>query len=251
VRGRAARERPARARARPTRQAHLPGAEALRKLVDLAALQVPNLLAEALQGRRDGAERKDEVRVVEARDDLRADRRRLEAQLAHDGRLHGRRAHARERAHGAAELGDERHALQEALRDAHLVEVVCELEAHRDGDGVLPVRPPDHGRVRVRGGEARQLRAHLARRGEQRRAALGQLQRGHGVVHVLARRAVVHPAAELWALLRQRLDDRHDVVVRFLLDFERARERDRAAGHGGARLLVRSGRDDALFFQRL
>lgn len=51
------------------------------------------------------------------------------------------------------------HALQEALRHRELVEVVGELEAHGDGDGVLPVRAPDARRRLVRVRQARQLAA--------------------------------------------------------------------------------------------
>ena len=55
----------------------------------------------------------------------------------------------------------------------------------------------------------------------------------------LARRAIVHETAADGALLRQRLDHGHDVVVRLGLNRERALQRGGAARHGACHVLGR------------
>jgi hypothetical protein len=55
----------------PILKCHLLLSKALACLADLAALEVAELLREALQRGRNCRERKDEVSVVQARDDLR------------------------------------------------------------------------------------------------------------------------------------------------------------------------------------
>ena len=117
-----------------------------------------------------------------------------------------------------------------------------ELEPERRRLGVDAVRAPDRDRVAMLlrpgddGGE-RPLDAV-----EHERARFADLQRERGVEHVRRGQAVVEPAALLAELLRDRVDERGDVVVRSRLDLRHALGRRRRPPAPGSRRPPRAGR---------
>ncbi len=185
-------------------------------------------------------ERREQLGVAVALEDLRRGRRRLEAQpLARDPL--DLRVGRRVRADGPGELPDAK-SLERAL-DADAVAVELErparqLQAERRRLGVDAVRTPDRERVAVLLGarDDRIERACRAPRGSDGRPP------GSGATSAVSsdvRRGqpVVEPAALLAELLRDGVDERGHVVVRALLDlahaFGRRRLRTGAGRLGG------------------
>ena len=205
---------------RHRRGALLAASERLLDLAHLGPREMPQLEREPLQRGREQRERVQHLGVPVALEDLGRARRRLEPEpLAGDPLDLG--IGGRVRADGARELADA-HPLERA-RDPGPVALererpAGELEPERRRLGVDAVRPPDRDRLAMllRSGDDR--REGALDPVEHERPGLADLERQRGVEHVRRGEAVVEPAPFLAELLRHRVDERGDVVVRARLD---------------------------------
>ena len=200
---------------RHRRRALLAVAERLLHLADLGAREVPDLEREGVERRRDDRERREELRMAVALEDLRRGRRGLEAEpLAREplelgiGRGVG--------ADRARELADA-HPL-ERPRDAFLAarqleRPAGELEPEGRRLGMDAVRAADLQRLAVLLGARRDDCEGAVETREDQRARLADLQRERGVDDVGGGEAVVEPAALLAELLGDGVDEGGGVVV--------------------------------------
>src|SRR6185437_7209640 len=181
------------------RRALLASAERLLHLADLGAREVPDLEGEGVERGRDDRERREELRMAVALEDLRRGWRGLEADpLAREPLELGiRRGVGADR---ARELADA-HPL-ERPRDAFLAasQLECpagELEPEGGGLGMDAVRAADLQRLAVLLGAGRDDREGAVEACEDQRARLADLQRERRVDDVGGGEAVVEPAALL------------------------------------------------------
>ena len=200
---------------RHRRRALLSFAERLFDLAHLGAREVADLERELVERRRAHGERREQLRVSVALDDLRRRRRRLQPEaLARDPLDLG--VDRRVLADGAGELADA-HAFERA-RDARARAVELErpdreLQPERRRLGVDAVRAADAERqpVLLRARDDRRERAVEAV--EQQRSGLLDLERERGVDDVRRGEAVVEPAAGRPELLGDGVDEGGRVVV--------------------------------------
>ena len=201
-------------------RALLAAAERLLHLAHLRAGEMPQLEGEPLQRGRQQRERVQHLGVPVALEDLRRARRRFEPEALARDPLHlwiGRRV----RADRARELADP-HPF-EGSADTSTIALERErpagqLEPERRRLGVDAVRAPDRDRLAVLlrpGDDGRECALDPV---EHERARFADLQRQRRVEHVRRGQAVVEPAPLLAQLLRDRVDERSDVVVGARLD---------------------------------
>ena len=214
---------------RHRRRAFLPAAERLLDLAHLGAGEVADLEREPLERRGEKRERIEHLGVSVALEDLRRARGRLQPQpLARDSLDFG--VGGGVGPHGTRELPDP-HPLERALDPRPIANEperpAGELQPEGGRLGVNAVRAPDRDRV------AMLLRAgdHRGERPldpvEHENARIADLERERGVEDVRRREAVVEPATVLPELLRHRVDERGDVVMRRCLDLGDALRRGR------------------------
>ena len=200
---------------RHRRRAFLSFAERLFDLTDLGASEVADLDGELVERRRAHGERREQLRVSVALDDLRRRRRRLQP-----------KAFARD----PLDLGVDRRVLADGsgeLADAHAFERACdarastvelerpdrELEAERRRLGVHAVRAADAERQPVLLRACRDHRERSVETVAQERSGLLNLERERGVDDVRRGEAVVEPAAGRSKLLGDGVDEGSRIVV--------------------------------------
>ena len=209
---------------RHRRRALLAAAERLLHLADLGAREVPDLEGEGVERGGDDRERREELGVAVALEDLRRGRRGLEPEpLARDPLELGIGRGVR--ADGARELADA-HPLERA-RDAlaaarQLERPAGELEPEGRRLGVDAVRAADLQRLAVLLGARGDGGEGAVEPGEDQRAGLADLQRERRVDDVGGREAVVEPAALLAELLGDGVDEGGGVVVQRRLELGHA-----------------------------
>ena len=205
---------------RHRRRPLLAAAERLLHLAHLRAREVPDLVREPVERRREQRECVQHLGVPIALEDLRRARRRLEPEPLAGDPL-DLRVDRRVRADGARELADA-HALERA-RDAGAIALererpAGELEPERRRLGVDAVRAAHLHRVTVLLGPRDDGGERGSTPSSTSAPASPDLQRERGVDDVRRGEAVVEPAPLLAELLRDRVDERGDVVVRPRLD---------------------------------
>ncbi len=195
-------------------------AERFLDLADLGFLETANLQRKFLERRRRDGERRQQLGVPIALDDLRRDRRGLEPEPLAHGLLDGR-IEMRKRADGAGNLAD----TDDLAGPPNAFQVPAELgvperqlQSERHDFGVDAVRAADHRRLPMLEG------ARLDRLGQGRHvpedqvASLDHLQRLRRVDDVRGRQAEVKPARRGAGVFRDRCRERDDVVLSRLLD---------------------------------
>ena len=206
---------------RHRRRALLPAPERLLHLGDLGAREVPDLERERVERGGDDGERRQQLGVTVALEDLGRARRRLEAEaLARDPLELGIGGGVRP--DGAGELADA-HPLERA-RDAlpparELERPAGELEPERRRLGVDAVRAADLERRAVLLGARDDRGEGVVEPGEDELPRFPDLERERGVDDVGGREPVVEPAPALVVeLLADGVDERGGVVVERRLD---------------------------------
>jgi two-component system, OmpR family, response regulator RegX3 len=214
---------------RHRRRPLLAAAERLLHLSHLRSRQVADLGGEALERRRAHGKRRQKLGMPVARDDLRGNRLRHEAEPGACDPLDLWIAAAID-ADGAGDLADA-DAGQGVL---HAVRVTLELEgpagelrAEGDGLGVHPVSAADHDRCAMLFGTAYDGGERGLEPLQDQAASFSRLQREGGVEHVGGGQAEVEPASVVPELTGDRVDECSEVVVGSLFDFGNALGRRR------------------------
>ncbi len=189
-------------------------------LAHLAALQMPHLSRQPLDAAGDHSQRGEEHRVAVARDDLRGDRLRRQAQLCGDILLHTR-IDMRERANGAGNrchrhLRTRRHQARTVAGELGIVP--GQLQPERRRFGVDAVAAADRQRVLVLQRSRFQRRQHRIEVLQQQISRLGQLHRQAGVQHIRAGHALMHEPAVLADRLGQPGEEGDHIMPCLALD---------------------------------
>ena len=212
-------------------------AERLLRLQHLGALQAAHLERDLLQrGPRDG-QRRAELGVAVALDDLGRHRLHAEAEVAADLVLELRL--------DMGEVADRPRQLADGdrlARPAQPLEVASgldvpdgDLEAERGGLGVHPVGAADGQGVAVAQRERAQRLSQLLLAGQQQVGGVTELKRGGGVPHVTGGETEVDEAGVGAELLLEAREQRDHLVLHAALDVEDALDVDPRgpdAGHG-------------------
>jgi hypothetical protein len=212
---------------RHRRRPLLPRAERLGDLGDLRPREVPDLERELVERAREHGQRREQLRVAVALEDLGRRRRRLQPEpLAGDSL--DLRVGRGVRPHRAGELSDPHpgeRALQPLAAPGKLEGPHRKFQAERRRLGMHPVRPADHqrGAVLVRTRHDRLQRTVDA--GQNQPAGVLDLQRERRVDDVRGRQPVVEPPPERAELLADRVHEGRHVVLRPRLDLGHARRR--------------------------
>ena len=231
---------------RHRRRALLAAAERLLDLAHLGAREVADLGREAVERRGEQRQRREQLGVTVALQDLRRARSRLEAEPLAGDALHLGLG-GRVRADGAGELAD-----AQALDRAHEPLPVAiererpagELEAEGRRLGVDAVRATHADRLPVLLGADDDGAEGAIETLEHERARVLHRERERRVEHVRRGEPVVEPAPLLAEPLGGGVDERRDIVVRLALDLGHAlrrRQDDVLADRGD--VLVRDGAD--------
>ena len=204
----------------------LPASERLLDLADFRLLQPADLHRKFLERRGQDRQRRHQLRMAVALDDLRRHRRRAKTEpLAH--RLLDRRVEVREHPDGARQFADRhrvtglRHAAATTL-ELRVPERELDAKGHRLG--MHAMRPADHRRSAMLIGPSPDGVGQRVEVRENQVAGLAHLKRQRGVDHVRRREPEMEPACGRTDPLGHGRRKRDDVVLCRLLDFVDARD---------------------------
>ena len=205
---------------RHRRRALLAFAERFLDFANLGLLQAANLERELLERRGGDGQRRQQLGVTIALDDLRRDRRRLQTKpLAH--RLLDRRIEMRKRADRAGDFAD----ADRLASAAHALDIAAklgvperQLQAERHHLGMDAVRAADHRRLPMLAGARLDRLGQAAHVLENQVAGLDHLQGLRRVDDVRGGQAEVQPARRRTDVLGDRRRERDDVVLCRLFD---------------------------------
>ena len=205
---------------RHRRRALLPRGEILLRLADIRTLEVAHLRRDFLERRGADRDRRDELRVAVALDDLRCEPHRREAELLADHLL-DLRINIRIRTDGARELADG----DDFLRVLDTLDVALdlrapeqELQAERHRLRVDAVRAADARRMLELHRAAAQ---HLVERLEILEDDVAGVAHHHAVgriLHIRGRQSLVDVLGVITDMLRYIRQERDDVMMRYRLD---------------------------------